>query len=210
MRLNKTTLLFSLFAALTVSGCKSIKPVTLLDAKKAVEIPVVPVSTSHVLPAGSIDADAASRVGVTTLPVPGPVEFAPIAQANFLQAFINMGLDASLTDNGFIVHLPSDSHFDLDNATIKPQMISRLQQIVNEANKPYLAGYQIQVTGHTDSIGSDSHNQRLSERRASNVLNKMVALGSDRNKLSSIGLGDSTPKYFGELDRRTDFVFRNR
>jgi len=85
-------------------------------------------------------------------------------------------------------------------------MTSILRQIVNESNKPYLADYNIQVTGHTDSIGSSSHNQNLSERRASNVLQKMITLGSAQNKLSSIGLGDSTPKYFGEQDRRTDLL----
>jgi len=207
MRFNKTTLSLSLLAAITLSGCQSVESI------KPVQVPVVPISTSHVLPAGTIDSDAASRVGVTTLPVPGPVEFAPIAAApqnNFLQAFIDYGFDASLTDNGFIVHLPSDAHFDLDKAFVKPQMISKLRQIVDEANKPYLSNYTIQVTGHTDSIGSSSHNQSLSERRASSVMQKMISLGSDRNKLSSLGLGDSNPKYFGERDRRTDFLFRNR
>ena len=121
-----------------------------------------------------------------------------------------MGLEAKLTANGFIVHLPSDAHFDLNKATLKPALISRLREIVNEANKPYLAGYQIQVTGHTDSIGSSSHNQTLSERRASNVMQKMISLGSDQSKLSSIGLGDSTPKFIGERNRRTDFLFTNR
>ena len=201
MRSGKKALSLTLFASIAISGCQTPEPV---------QIPVVPVSTSHVLPAGTIASDAVSRVGVTNLPVPGPVEFAPIAQGNFLQAFLDMGLEAKLTANGFIVHLPSDSHFDLNKATLKPSMISRLKEIVNEANKPYLASYNIQVTGHTDSIGSSSHNQTLSERRASNVMQKMISLGSDQSKLSSIGLGDSTPKFIGERNRRTDFLFTNR
>jgi len=148
MRSGKKALSLTLFASIAISGCQTPEPV---------QIPVVPVSTSHVLPAGTIASDAVSRVGVTNLPVPGPVEFAPIAQGNFLQAFLDMGLEAKLTTNGFIVHLPSDSHFDLNKATLKP-----------------------------------------------------FSLGSDQSKLSSIGLGDSTPKFIGERNRRTDFLFTNR
>jgi len=103
MRFKLMSQSITLFAFIALSGCQSVESID------PVTIPVVPVSTSHVLPAGTIDADAAYRVGVTTLPVPGPVEFAPIAQTNFLQAFIDMGLDASLNDNGFIVHLPRQS-----------------------------------------------------------------------------------------------------
>lgn len=49
------------------------------------------------------------------------------------------------------------------------------------------------VEGHTDSVGSESHNQKLSELRAEQVLAGLVALGVDRERLTSTGFGESDP-----------------
>jgi OOP family OmpA-OmpF porin len=54
-------------------------------------------------------------------------------------------------------------------------------------------GYNAEIEGHTDSKGKDSYNQRLSEKRANAVLNKLIELGIDRNRLTSKGYGESNP-----------------
>jgi outer membrane protein OmpA-like peptidoglycan-associated protein len=50
------------------------------------------------------------------------------------------------------------------------------------------------VQGHTDSTGSTSYNQRLSERRAGSVANYLEDLGVRGSRIDAIGYGESRPK----------------
>lgn len=52
----------------------------------------------------------------------------------------------------------------------------------------------VEVGGHTDSIGSDATNMRLSERRAASVLRNLVDKGVPESNLTSAGYGESQPK----------------
>lgn len=51
----------------------------------------------------------------------------------------------------------------------------------------------VEIAGHTDSKGSDSYNQALSERRANAVRNELVAHGIDASRLTVRGYGESQP-----------------
>ena len=51
----------------------------------------------------------------------------------------------------------------------------------------------IEISGHTDSRGSAVYNQSLSEGRASAVLDALVKLGVNRNRLRAVGYGESKP-----------------
>jgi len=204
MKFKNASLPLILLTALVLSACQSVEPT---------EIPVVPESTSHLLPAGIAVNDLVSRVGVTTLLVPDSLVPQPAEQNDFLQAFANMGFETQLTSNGFLVFLPNNEHFDLHKANLKPKLVSILENLVNEANKTYLADHKIQVTGHTDSTGSDAYNQALSERRAAAVKKKMIELGTDAQRVSSVGFGETQPRYLdpsqAQYNRRTDLLFIN-
>lgn len=71
---------------------------------------------------------------------------------------------------------------------------------------------EVRIEGHTDSIGSTEHNQRLSERRARTVLDRLVELGVDEDRLSAKGFGESDPLVVPttsedlEKNRRVEFV----
>ncbi len=51
----------------------------------------------------------------------------------------------------------------------------------------------ISIEGHTDSDGSDSYNQDLSERRAASVMKYLADNGVDQSRMASVGLGESKP-----------------
>ncbi len=74
---------------------------------------------------------------------------------------------------------------------------------------------EVRVEGHTDSVGSDKHNQRLSERRAEQVVDDLVELGVERDRLTWKGFGESdplvVPRTFEDLEknRRVEFIVRN-
>jgi len=49
------------------------------------------------------------------------------------------------------------------------------------------------VTGHTDPIGSQAYNQKLSERRADAVRNYLVSKGVAKDKIETLGMGKTQP-----------------
>jgi outer membrane protein OmpA-like peptidoglycan-associated protein len=51
-------------------------------------------------------------------------------------------------------------------------------------------GAEIQVTGHTDTVGSDSDNDALSQKRAEEILNLLAGKGFDRSIMSAVGRGE--------------------
>ncbi|MFV0436538.1 MAG: OmpA family protein [Desulfopila sp.] len=81
--------------------------------------------------------------------------------------------------------------FDFDKATLKPEYKQELQG----APKIFAENPDLQVTveGHTDSVGTDMYNQKLSERRARAVVNYLESLGVPASQLSSVGYGESDP-----------------
>jgi len=101
--------------------------------------------------------------------------------------------------------------FDWDKATIT----SDGMRIVEQAAAAYRAGapVQIQVTGYTDRSGSPGYNQRLSERRASNVADALVRLGVPRSDMMISGRGENenrVPTADGVREpqnRRVEIVF---
>jgi OOP family OmpA-OmpF porin len=53
--------------------------------------------------------------------------------------------------------------------------------------------YSAKIVGHTDSIGTEEYNQKLSENRAEAVKNLLVEKGADANKITSSGMGETSP-----------------
>ncbi|MDZ7818944.1 MAG: OmpA family protein [Aliarcobacter sp.] len=49
------------------------------------------------------------------------------------------------------------------------------------------------IEAHTDSVGSDAYNQKLSERRAASTVEALKALKVDTSKIKSVGFGESKP-----------------
>ncbi len=81
--------------------------------------------------------------------------------------------------------------FNSGKSTIKEESNEVLQEIVNILQEYPSAKFAIE--GHTDSVGSDSLNQTLSEARASAVMNYLIENGVASNRLTSQGFGESKP-----------------
>lgn len=87
--------------------------------------------------------------------------------------------------------LANEISFDVNSATVKPSFKPSLAKVAD-----VLKRYDTQVTivGHTDSTGSESYNQQLSERRAQAVLEELTRLGVPYARLSAIGRGEYEPR----------------
>ena len=82
-------------------------------------------------------------------------------------------------------------HFDFDKATLRPEAKTILDEAAALLNKNERV--VVEVAGHTDSTGSESYNQGLSERRANSVQDYLVGKGVKAHRLSSKGYGESMP-----------------
>jgi OOP family OmpA-OmpF porin len=85
----------------------------------------------------------------------------------------------------------ADTFFDFDKATLKPEGRKLLDQVAQQAGAIDLE--TIIAVGHTDSIGTDAYNQKLSERRAASVKSYLVSRGIDSNRVYTEGKGESQP-----------------
>lgn len=81
--------------------------------------------------------------------------------------------------------------FDFDSAELRPESITELERVVSfMGDVPFAAAL---VEGHTDSVGADGYNLRLSERRAKAVFDYLTSRGVDPSRLSSVGKGETAP-----------------
>lgn len=91
------------------------------------------------------------------------------------------------------VSMSADALFDFDKSNIKPDGKVHMDEIIHRLN---LRGAELGVivsTGHTDSIGSDEYNMKLSERRADAVKEYLVSQGVDNNRIRTEGAGERQP-----------------
>jgi len=102
--------------------------------------------------------------------------------------------DLRVTETDLEIHieLAADVLFDFDKADIKPQAGQVLKQAAVFVRDK--AKGTVQIDGHTDGKGSDSYNQRLSERRAASVKNWFMSKeGLKDFKFSTQGFGAKKP-----------------
>ncbi|MBK5539452.1 OmpA family protein [Pseudomonas sp. TH05] len=86
-----------------------------------------------------------------------------------------------------------DVHFEFDSARLTGADKTKLDTIATRL-KQEAASAQLRVTGHTDSVGSDAYNQRLSDKRAHSVTDYLINAGVPRSSFVSVsGAGESQP-----------------
>jgi len=83
-------------------------------------------------------------------------------------------------------------HFDFDKYNIKPEWIPVLDEGVAVLQKH--PEVKIIIEGHTDSIGTEAYNQKLSERRAKAVFDYFVSKGISPDRMKTVGFGELRPK----------------
>ncbi|HBA54192.1 OmpA family protein [Syntrophorhabdus aromaticivorans] len=89
------------------------------------------------------------------------------------------------------VTFKSDYLFAVNSSTLLPGAYDELER-VSRVLQQY-PETTIRIAGHTDSTGSESYNQNLSERRANAVKNALVGMGVNPARLTTIGYGKSKP-----------------
>ena len=101
------------------------------------------------------------------------------------------GIDVSRDGDVIKLNLPDGVTFDFAKWELKSQFYPALNNIASTL-KQYNQTI-VEVSGHTDSIGSDAANQTLSERRANAVKNALVRAGVDPSRIVAQGYGKEYP-----------------
>jgi OmpA-OmpF porin, OOP family len=83
--------------------------------------------------------------------------------------------------------------FDFDKSVLKPEGQAVLDREIVSRIKEVQKLELVLVTGHTDRLGSQSYNQKLSERRAAAVAAYLASKGVAKDKIETLGMGKTQP-----------------
>ena len=108
------------------------------------------------------------------------------------------GIDVTRDGDVIKLNLPDGVTFDFAKYDLKPQFYPALNTIASTL-KEYNQTI-VEVSGHTDSIGSDAANQTLSERRANAVSSYLIGQGVVRERFEVVGMGERYPVASNDTD----------
>ena len=111
------------------------------------------------------------------------------ADANFQPAAIEVDDDCA---NVQIADLSKMIYFQTGSADLveaSKQSLDVIAQYINATKGNF------EIQGHTDDVGNDANNMKLSQRRAQTVLDYLQSKGVDGNRLKAVGYGESQPKF---------------
>jgi OOP family OmpA-OmpF porin len=114
---------------------------------------------------------AAPAPSAAAAPAPAPAPVVPVAAAKVTYA--------------------ADALFDFDKAVLKPEGKAKLDDLVKKVK-----GINLEVViavGHTDAVGTDAYNQKLSVKRSEAVKAYLVSAGIEKNRVYTEGKGETQP-----------------
>ena len=133
---------------------------------------------------GALKAAAAPAPAPAAAPAPAPAPGAAPAPAP-------RPAPAPVAPTSEKVTFAADAFFDFDKAVLKPEGKAKLDDLVSK-----MQGINLEViiaVGHTDSVGADAYNQRLSVRRSEAVKAYLESKGIEKNRVYTEGKGEKQP-----------------
>lgn len=114
------------------------------------------------------------------------------AELDRMQQALSRIVPTARTPTGMVMQLANKSfRFDFDSAALKPENRETLSRIAGVLLAS--EGYRLFIDGHTDDVGTEQYNHRLSERRAGSVRDYLVKAGVPAEIIEVKGFGKSNP-----------------
>jgi outer membrane protein OmpA-like peptidoglycan-associated protein len=101
------------------------------------------------------------------------------------------GVSVTRIGDNITLNMPGNVTFATDSSDLKPaffSVLSSVGKVLNEFDQTV-----VEVAGHTDSTGSQNHNQGLSERRAATVAQFLQSQGLSGQRFITVGMGENRP-----------------
>lgn len=213
MRQSTLSIATALAAALTLSSCATYTGQTNApdDPNRTGRGALIGASIGAV--AGLLSGDDATErrqraltgAGVGALAGGAVGAYQDRQEAELRRRTAGTGIDVTRDGDVIKLNLPDAVTFDFNSASLKSQFRPALDGVAST-----LAEYPqtvVEISGHTDAVGSDAYNQRLSEERAGSVSNYLVGKGLVRERFEVVGMGERYPVASNETD---DGRSRNR
>ncbi len=184
--------------ALMVSACTTVNPYTNeTQTSKA----TIGAATGAIAGAvvGLISGDnsrerrkrALRGAGIGAIAGGGVGYYMDVQEAKLRQRLQGTGVSVTRQGDNLILNMPSNITFGVNSASINGQffdVLNSVNLVLKEYNKTL-----VEIMGHTDSTGSDSHNQGLSERRAEAVASYFRSRDIEPMRLAAYGHGERYP-----------------
>jgi outer membrane protein OmpA-like peptidoglycan-associated protein len=119
-------------------------------------------------------------------------------EADLRRQTAGTGVDVIRSGDELILRMPAGITFPVDSYALQPGVQGTLTEVAQT-----LASYNqtyVDVLGHTDSTGSDAHNQTLSEHRAQSVADYLASRGVTRARMGIHGYGETQPIASNDTD----------
>lgn len=106
--------------------------------------------------------------------------------------------DIERVGEGILVTFDSGILFDFDSSALRPEAKENLRNLA-ESLQEYDHS-DLLIVGHTDAVGSDDYNYRLSERRAQSAADYLMTLGIAPSRITTVGKGENEPVASNETE----------
>lgn len=196
--INKIAIAGVIASAITLQACTTIDPYTreekTASATKGAAIgaavgAVLGIATSkdkkkrkeRALKGAGIGAIAGGGVGY----------YMDVQEAKLRQQLENTGVSVTRNGENIILNMPGNITFEVNKSDVKANFVEVLGSVALVLNE--YKSTMIEVAGHTDSTGSDSYNQMLSQQRAQAVSNVLINQGIQPVRVDTVGYGESRP-----------------
>jgi outer membrane protein OmpA-like peptidoglycan-associated protein len=134
---------------------------------------------------------ALKGAGIGAIAGGGVGYYMDVQEAKLRQQLENTGVSVTRDGENIILNMPSNITFEVNKADVKPNFAEVLYS-VSLVLKEYKST-MIEVAGHTDSSGSESYNQMLSQQRAQAVSSVLIRDGVEAVRIDTVGYGESRP-----------------
>jgi outer membrane protein OmpA-like peptidoglycan-associated protein len=134
---------------------------------------------------------ALKGAGIGAIAGGGVGYYMDVQEAKLRQRLENTGVSVTRSGDNIILNMPGNITFEVDKTDVKPNFVEVLGSVALVL-KEYKST-MIEVAGHTDSTGSDSYNQLLSQQRAHSVSNVLIRSGVEGIRIDTVGYGETRP-----------------
>jgi outer membrane protein OmpA-like peptidoglycan-associated protein len=134
---------------------------------------------------------ALKGAGIGAIAGGGVGYYMDVQEAKLRQRLENTGVSVSRNGDNIILNLPGNITFAVDKTEVKSDFIEILDSVALVLNE--YKSTMIEVAGHTDSTGSDSYNQLLSQQRAQSVSDILNRNGVAGVRIDTVGYGETRP-----------------
>ena len=134
---------------------------------------------------------ALKGAGIGAIAGGGVGYYMDVQEAKLRQQLENTGVSVTRDGENIILNMPSNITFEANKSDVKPNFAEVLHS-VSLVLKEYKST-MIEVAGHTDSSGSESYNQMLSQQRAQSVTAILTREGVEPVRIDTVGYGETRP-----------------